>query len=206
MEHALDGLVGAIIGALFGGWAVLRSAKKQHENDKRLANLERQRRIDGVLQAIYYEIKILGEVYDDAAGKVLATIPDGGECRVQFSLTQDYFIVYPANCEVIGQIDDDEKLVEVIINTYNIANFLIEIYRINTLLLENQIKIQTKITDNMPVTQSHAMWQAKVNQYSQYLRDSARDLKKYDAKLKGLSADLLSKIDAYRKKHGHLKA
>ncbi len=47
-----------------------------------------------------------------------------------FSLTERYFIVYPNNTELVGQIGDEE-LSKAIVVTYNRGNFLIELFRIN---------------------------------------------------------------------------
>jgi len=67
----------------------------------------------------------------------LEKLEEGKPHTVYFSMieTGKYFIVYPHNTEIVGQIDDPE-LCKAIIITYNKANFLIESFRINNWSLD----------------------------------------------------------------------
>jgi hypothetical protein len=74
-------------------------------------------------------LEILGQIYGQESGGLLENLKEGQPFDVYFSLKQQYFIVYPNNTDVVGQIEDSD-LVKAIVVTYNTANFLIESYLI----------------------------------------------------------------------------
>jgi hypothetical protein len=178
-------LIAAFVGAIIGGLFALKAGRKAHENNLEHAKIQKRIRIDGILIAIACELTTLGEKYLEEAGGVLARIPDGQPCDILFCLRQEYFIVYPRNTDIVGQIEDNE-LVKSIVKTYNTANFLLEMYWINNSLFE-----QRQATSNIAIT--GRLDAARVAQ--------AYKLKSTHIDLLGQTENLLRLIKAYREKH-----
>jgi len=175
VPSVVGGLIGGMF-ALLGGWLAYGYNRRLNENQKR-------KRIDGVLQAIRCELEILGQFYKQSAGGLLDQIKDGEPFDTYFSLKQQYFIVYPNNTEIVGQIEDGE-LVKSIVVTYNTANFLIESYLINNQYLDKQ--------------------QGEPGYFSGLRASRIRQaaiIKQVQATLIRETDNLIAKIDAYRVSH-----
>jgi hypothetical protein len=184
-----NSLIAAIIGGLIGGgfaiWAGILAGNQTHKNNLKLDEFQKRKKIDGILQAIRYELEILGQIYKQEAGGHLETLKDGQTFDVYFSLKQQYFIVYPNNTDVVGQIEDSD-LVKAVVVTYNTANFLIESYLINNWYLDRQKESQGMLAQG--ILTANRIKQAAI-------------LKTVHAKLISETDNLLSKIDDYRQRH-----
>ena len=184
-----NSLIAAIIGGLIGGgfaiWAGILAGNQTHKNNLKLDEFQKRKKIDGILQAIRYELEILGQIYKQEAGGHLESIKDGQTFDVYFSLKQQYFIVYPNNTDVVGQIEDSD-LVKAVVVTYNTANFLIESYLINNWYLDRQKESQGMLAQG--ILMANRIQQAAI-------------LKTVHAKLISETDNLLAKIDDYRQRH-----
>src|SRR5579859_4511740 len=133
----LPSTVGGLIG---GGFAILATFATYWHNSNLLKKQKRSR-VNGILRAIKYEFELLGQEFQKKAGDLLDKLEDGKPYNVYFLLTQDYFIIYPRNTEVVGQIDD-AQLCKAIVVTYNKANLFIEALRVNNWHLEKLSEFQ----------------------------------------------------------------
>jgi len=127
--------VGAIAGGVFvliGGWL---AGRQSHSNNLEHARIQKNHHINGVLLAIHSELVVLKKYYMANSGAMLEALKEGENYNTYFSLNQKYFIVYPNNTDIVGQIED-EGLVKSIVITYNAGNFLIESYGINNWYLD----------------------------------------------------------------------
>jgi len=184
---AASGLTGAVI----GGWATLKATKASNAHQLKLQQQEQKQRIDGVLRAIHCELEVLMKFYASEAGKVLDSLKSGNPYTAYFVLTEKYFIVYPTNTALVAQIDDPD-LSRSIIVTYNKANFLIEMFRINNRYIEwrNEcIKLSRDGTESKYIVMGNEILGLQVAH--------AASLKKADADLKSTTEELLAKISAY---------
>ena len=179
---ALAGLLFIYV-AFLGQKQQLLLQQEEIQAEKERQESDHQKRVNGVLRAIQYELEILDEYYAITSGKHLAALKEGQAYNVYFSLTEKYFIVYPNNTEIVGQIDDPE-LCKAIVRTYNMANFLLEMYRINNWYLERCFS-------------GHMTEQ----QTDKKLIEHAPSLKRADADLKSETSVLLAKINGYLAKH-----
>src|SRR5450759_454005 len=115
----------AIIGGLIGGGFAILAGSQAHKNSLKLDQVLGQKKIDGILQAIRCELTILGEVYGQQAGGMLEKLKEGEPFNVNFSLTEKYFIVYPNNTDIVGQIEDTDVVKDIVVKNKK-AKFLIE--------------------------------------------------------------------------------
>ena len=120
-------------------------------------------------------------LYDlEIGAKKLQAIPKGQYLNVFFRLNKEYFIVYPKNTHIVGQVNNP-ILVNSIVTTYNLANFLIEIYLINNEYLDRRMRGPA-----FGVSDSELLNQTQL-------------LKETDLKLKQATQTLLEGIDNYRR-------
>jgi hypothetical protein len=180
----MSAIIGGLIAGIFAIWAGILAGNQAHSNNLKLDKIQLRKKIDGILQAIRYELEIQGQIYKQGAGGQLENLKDGQPFDVYFSLKQQYFIVYPNNTDLVGQIDESD-LVKAIVVTYNTANFLIESYLINNWYLDRQRELQGLTTQSLT---ANRIKQAAI-------------LKAVHANLIRETNDLLVKIDDYRIHH-----
>jgi hypothetical protein len=189
----------AIIGGLIGGGFAILAGRQAHKNSLKLDQVQGQKKIDGILQAIRCELVILGEVYQQQAGGMLEKLKEGEPFDVNFSLTEKYFIVYPNNTDVVGQIEDTD-LVKAIVVTYNKANFLIEMFRINNWYLD-QLRGLSEVHNQTLQEGSQLIIRTNIAALEKRRIEHAGLLKQVHADLDRETASLLKKIDDYRQRH-----
>jgi hypothetical protein len=175
----------ALLGGCIAGFFALFAVRMTHKYDLKLAKAEGTKQVDGVLLAIQAELQILESEYAARSGRILEGLPDGRTFDVFFSLTQQYFIVYPNNSAIVGQIDDD-ALVTSIVTTYNLGNFLIEQFRINNWYLQLQV-------DNHRMANTDTFQPNRV-QHAKMLKQAHKDLHR-------ATEELLQMIKKYRTTH-----
>ena len=193
MTQFWDSFSAALIGSIIGGGFVLLGVSREHKNNLKLHEFQRRKRIDGVLRAIRYELEILGQIYQQKAGSLVEKLEDGKPYMVYFSLTEKYFIVYPNNTEIVGQIDDSE-LCKAIVVTYNKANFLLESFRINNWYLDRLSDFQKlraeNVMDNYVTTNINSL-QQKLIEWAPQLKQAHNDLGRE-------TENLFAEIDNFR--------
>ena len=126
-EYFLSFVSGALVSAL--GLYLAHSELDRGRQEKK---------IKGLHQALYEELKEIRNVYDEEVGVFWKEFKKngGGEIfPVNLSLTQDYFTVYHSNANLIGQIPNS-KLRRRIVKTYTSLKVLIDYYKQNNRVLD----------------------------------------------------------------------
>jgi hypothetical protein len=185
---AASGLAGVFIGGFF----TLKGVEKQHKHSLVVQRQEHERKIDGILQAIQYELEILGEMYAKEAGRLLNALKEREPFMVYFSLTEKYFIVYPNNTGLVAQIKDAD-LCRSIVVTYNKVNFLVELFRINNWYLDQRKECARLAVEDAKYVSFGNNLLAKQIQHSTLLQAA-------DSALRDEAVALLGKIKAYRQR------
>jgi hypothetical protein len=142
LKDFLVPLLAAIIG---GGLALLGARLSDKQNQKR-DKISRQEKINGVLLAVKFELEILEEIYMRNIGSDVEGIAVKGVLDRPLSLKNKYFIVYPENTHIVGQIMNQE-LVKSVIVTYNTANALIDAIWVNNSLIEDEKEAVNKMNE-----------------------------------------------------------
>jgi hypothetical protein len=181
----LPSIVGALIGAVVTTTVALIVVSRTFKNNLALAARQKESRIQGILRAIRSELEILGKVYGETSGGLVQNLNAGQIYETYFLLTEKYFIVYPSNTEIVGQIEDD-SLRRGIVYTYNRANFLLEMFRINNRYL-----------DGLHASQNHLA----EGQIKAHLRRHSFELKNAHTALIEETNNLIGRIDEYFAKH-----
>src|SRR5258706_12390288 len=149
--------------------------KTDHQNNLDLQALERQNAINGVLRAMRYELEVIGAFYAASAGATVANLKDNEPLLTSVQFADDYFVIYPNNTHIVGQIKDID-LCKSIVTVYNLAKSLHDSFRINNLYYAKWCEEQSTATHK------------KLTDYVHIVRLQDRDLKRETGKL-------LAKID-----------
>jgi hypothetical protein len=186
----VSGIYG-LVGAAIGGAASLLATKWANAHQLKLQQQIHETRIQGVLRAIRYELEVLRRFYDENAGKLLGTLKEGEPVWFRFVLTEKYFLVYPSNIALVAQIDDPD-LCRCIVEIYNGANLLIEMFRINNLYIDQQEECERLSRDG-----TESKYVIKGRWLLSLQIEHAQSIRKADAALKSATNVLLARIEAY---------
>lgn len=133
-SNLIASLIGGLIAGVFAIWAVSKTLKGQEQRDKDC----QEEVIQGVLQAIYEELNTIYEQlnspeiedewkkYENAGKKLF---------QVYYPVPLDCLIIYRANANLIGQINEPPQLRRRIVSNYMLLQTLMERYRRNNALL-----------------------------------------------------------------------
>jgi hypothetical protein len=211
-------------GAVVGGLSAIAAAYQSHRHNLALESVQNEKRIDGILEAIRCELIVIQDFYDADIGQDLKNVKDGESYDGHFSMmTEKYFIVYPNNTEIVGQIGDP-VLVKSIVTTYTKANLLIEGFRMNNWYLERTAELQDKrdtaygeltalqeptsaFTHSLALIRKDNLQSIvkeatrSINHYFKVRSDHTKLLKASDIDLHNEVKALGAKIDAYRQRH-----
>ena len=183
---ALHGFLGIIIGALatvLGGLFATHWAYKRNVD---LHQMQQQSKINGLLRAIRCELEILAELYQKTGGGSLGALKPGEPFLSTMTISERYFMVYPNNTNIVGQIDDSE-LVKQIVMTYNLA-----------IALQDAFKVNNQYYKELLEAQKHGCSWAEEQQFKAKMVEWAElFLKQADADLRTHATRLRGMIDAY---------
>jgi hypothetical protein len=194
MDKYWNPLVPSIVGGLIAGTSAILATWFTYKHNARLAQKQHQKRINGLLLAIRYEFEVATDLYYRKAGSLLEKLEDGKPYLHYFSLSEKYFIVYPSNTEIIGQIDDKD-LCRAIIETYNTANYVLEGLKVNNWYLDRRSEFKRLLGQHPSA--SGAYVSTNISSLERHLVEYAPGLKKGNLVLKGQKEDLFAKIDSY---------
>jgi hypothetical protein len=183
---ALLGLFGIIVGALATVLGGLIATHWAHKRNVDLHRLQQQSKIDGLLRAIRCELEILAELYQKTGGGSLGALKPGEPFLSTMTISERYFMVYPTNTDIVGQIDDWE-LVKQIVMTYNLA-----------IALQDAFKVNNQYYTELLEAQKHGCSWAEEQQLKVRMVEWAElFLKQADADLHTHATRLRGMIDAY---------
>jgi len=191
-------LLGAIVGGLIAARATRKSVQQNFQNDLKQRNMEKQENLQGLYRAIKSELNALWESYnkDEGGGKVIETLEEGQPLSMYYPLTQDYFTMYQANANLIGEIQNEE-LRGLIILAYSAAKGIVDSYRFN-----NHIVKQHEHWSWMAAETNNVLHQQRAEaflnsciEYAQILKKDHYEIKKLLQKLNTAIDEELSKCD-----------
>ena len=194
---AATGVVGAVVGGVMSRRASLEAAEAAHQHALKLEKKKEEAQIRGLLRSISCELRILGEVYGMNAGRSIEALKDDEPLMMMFSLTERYFIVYPSNTALTGQIPDAE-LVKLIIETYNKGNVLIELWRINNEYIRRYLDAERDLKTMEPNPRVIA---GRGQRDLLPPIEQARKIKEAHKSLQTQTATLLKRIDEFLQEH-----
>lgn len=195
--HALiSSTIGGLIAGTFAILAQIVATRRTYKHNARLAGIQQQKKINGILQAIRYEFAVASDIYQRKAGNLLDKLEAGKPYHVYFCCEERYFLVYPNNTEIIGQIDDKD-LCRTIIEAYNTANYVLEGMHVNNWYLDKLCEFR-ELQSKGPAT-GHV--NENLRNYEQHLIDYAPGLKQGNQRLKEQRESLLARIDKYLESH-----
>jgi len=132
MMGAAPALIGAIVGGFFTLRAANKAAKREADKERRLDEKE----VQNLLDALGVELSALWGFHMKRIGLMVEQLPEGKPLELYYPLTQDYFTIYNSNAAGIGRIKD-AKLRECIVITYNKCKKVVDGFKYNNRLYEN---------------------------------------------------------------------
>ena len=187
---ALPGLLGILIGALATVLGGLIATHWAHKRNVDLHRIQQQSKINGLLRAIRCELEILAELYLKTGGGSLGALKPGEPFLSNMTISERYFMVYPNNTDIVGQIDDSD-LVKQIVMTYNLA-----------IALQDAFKVNNQYYRELLEAQKHGCSWAEEQQLKAKMVEWAElFLKQADADLHTHATRLRGRIESYLAAH-----
>jgi len=131
------GAAPALLGAVAGGYFTLRAARQAARREANREIRQEEKEVQNLLDALGVELEALWGFHQRRVGALVANLPDGKPLEIYYPLTQDYFTIYNSNAAKIGSIKD-EKLRTAIVVTYNKCKKVVDGFKYNNRLYENQ--------------------------------------------------------------------
>lgn len=178
----------AFVSTLLGGLITFSAILFTNVLDVRKRKRAHDKLIYALLQGLRDEIAGLLDMAETSPVRPIGSLPEGKPYEGLFTASQDYFIVYHANAELVMQIGDAE-LRRSIIQTYTRAKAVLDTVNMNRLYLERYHYLQSTFLKT-----KDASIHAESEQYRDALVHIARQLKLADAQFKKLAADLLEAL------------
>lgn len=190
-----NSLAAGVIGAIVGGGFAIAAAWQSHRHNVSLERLQSEQTIDGILHAIRIEWSVMLNEYVWLGDK-LDAVKDGDGFTHFFKITRDYFIVYPNNTSIVGQIGDPELCLR-IVTAYTKANTFLDAIEVNN---QNEERLQElkllKVSDPPPEL-FEKQFRAHLNRMAEFVPH----LKQSHQELKDEAGKLAKAIDTYRQRH-----
>ena len=181
-------ITGAVIGGLITGYFAILATNRSYQHQKRHAEENEEKLINGLLQAIHDEVETIYERYQETMGSKLESLKEGEALVFYYPLVSDFFTVYNGNSFLIGRISDND-LRKSIITTYTLAKGMVDSFRLN-----NDLVAKFEFSDKVyQETQQDIHKQQALAHYAS-LVEYAKVLKEGHFKLKNEIANLLRKL------------
>jgi hypothetical protein len=137
----IAGLLGGVIGGFAARKAALLGAENAHAHNVQLAANAAQAQVVAFVQAIRTEFDALYIFVNLTISPLIAQLdPKKPELTLRFVLSDDYFTIYRANANLLGNVDDAEVR-DVIVRAYLKAQDFIDTIRTNNILVEQYEQI-----------------------------------------------------------------
>jgi len=171
-------ITGALVGGLTAGYFALEATNRAHKNQKKHADENEEKLIQGLLQAIHDEIETVYERYQETMGANLESLDDGKGLTFYYPLVSDFFSVYNGNTFLLGRIQDND-LRKQVIKTYTLAKGMIDSFRMNNELVlkfEHSSKVFEETKQDIHKQHALAHYNTLV-EYAKILKKSHQSLK-----------------------------
>ena len=191
-------VIGGIVGSMLGGGFSALATWQAYKHNLALERIKTQETINGILQALHLEMEAVLKSFE-WFGEQLNDVKEGEVFAYSFQIRCNYFVVYPNNTAIIGQIED-ANLVRQIIASYTSASSFLDAIEVNdtdekrlreyqNLRAVNPTVFKTQYDDHIE----------RMTNFAPLLRRSYQELKQ--------EAEKLSKaVDDYRQKHSVTKS
>ena len=136
---SVEGLLGALIGGLFALVATLIAAALSDRQAKR----HRRAVVIGGVRAIWAEMKVNFERYENELANTLRNLADDDYLTINWPLQSEYFSVYAASAGLLGELDDDVLAFD-IVKTVTTAKGLIDSLRLNLEFVEALAEMKSR--------------------------------------------------------------
>lgn len=130
-----NNFLSAIIGAVIGGSFTLLGSLFTSRLEKSKERRQKEADLREFLSSIRTEAETLWNQYSWGMGSTLEKLEEGKPLLAYYPVTQNYFIVFDNNTNLIGQIRNQE-LKKLIVTTYVQAKGLIDSYRMNNEMVQ----------------------------------------------------------------------
>jgi hypothetical protein len=173
------------ISTLLGGLITYSAILLTNALDLHKRKRTHEKLIHALLQGLRDEIAGLLEMAETSPVRPIEAVPPGKPYEGLFTASQDYFIVYHANAELVMQIADPD-LRRSIMQTYTRAKAVLDTVNMNRLYLERYRYLQSTFLKT-----KDASIQAECESYQRALVQIAAQLKQADAQFRRTAASLL---------------
>jgi len=180
------------ISTLLGGLITLSAILLTNALDLCKRKRTHEKLIHALLQGLRDEIAGLLEMAETSPVRPIAAVPEGKPYEGLFTASQDYFIVYHANAELVMQIAD-ANLRRRIIQTYTRAKAVLDTVNMNRLYLERYHYLQSTFLKTKDTS-----IQAESENYHRALVQIAGQLKQADTQFRKTAASLLEMLSDIR--------
>ncbi len=134
-------ITGAIIGGCITGYYSNKAVKTTLKEQRQLNEEKEKKETTSFLVSIRTEILTVWKQYDEVIGKIIEKTEEGEDIPIRYTITENYFIVYENNTNLLGSIPFE--LSKSIVETYTKAKNLKEILMVNNNIL-NSIQYHTE--------------------------------------------------------------
>ncbi|MEH6442940.1 MAG: hypothetical protein V7784_03500 [Oceanospirillaceae bacterium] len=110
----LTSLLGLLIGAVIAAHYAKKVALQAVFERQQLANQADKNEIEGYLQALHVESKIVFENFQNKIGRDIESLSEGGALLQNYVQNSDYFFVYNANSQLLGRISNDALRLQIV--------------------------------------------------------------------------------------------
>lgn len=141
---AVTSLASALLGGLIAAVATWNANKRALSHNLALQDNTRRETLRGVLLGIHAELEVVLEIYRIEMEPEIGSLKAGEGIWTTLPIYEKYFTVYESNCELLGQIPEDE-LRKAIIRAYMMAKSLVNAHKLNNQMIANhdQLEIQS---------------------------------------------------------------
>jgi len=193
-KNVIPSVVGALVGGGLAGAFTLCGVRYAHKKDLEKQDQAKEDTLKGFYQATHAEVETLWSAYQKGVGAQLEELDDDKPLLVYFPVTQDYFTIYKANSNLIGQIPNAD-LRKSIVTMYTNAQGLVDSYRLNNHLNEQYESCYRIYNDAINETSKEEHRLELVRMYKN-LTDYAGKIKESHHELRTQTDELLKLLKA----------
>ncbi len=110
----VSALVCVVLGAVIASNISRKITRKSIQDQQQLAIAAEQTAIDGFLQALHVESKVVFETFQTKVGKEVETLIDGEAYLKSYPQASEYFCVYNNNTHMLGVVANDALRLQIV--------------------------------------------------------------------------------------------
>ncbi|MFT5706196.1 MAG: hypothetical protein ACI9ES_000467 [Oceanospirillaceae bacterium] len=192
----LSTLMGLFVGVMIAAHYAKKMALKGALERQQLANEADKNEIDGYLQALHVESKIVFENFQNKIGKEIESLSEGGALLQNYVQNSDYFFVYNANSQLLGRISNDALRLQ-IVKANTLFKILLDSLMYNDVLYKQYCEI-TVIAElsQKPIDEGRVQRQLNI------IKQHAKILQKEQVLMAAQMSQMLSMLRSHRQEKG----